>query len=110
VWVVCFADRLRGGEINDEFESARLLDVLPIAFAVVRLTTSSNLLGCSTGMSAAVAPCNTLSTEFYGAAPAAKPLGPRNRLFTVHTGFFLFINLRVTDGRVGKNSAANDCA
>ena len=26
VWVVCFADRLRGGEINDEFESARLLD------------------------------------------------------------------------------------
>ena len=43
--------------------------VLPIAFAVVRLTTSSNLLGCSTGMSAALAPCNILSTGFYGAAP-----------------------------------------
>src|SRR5262249_54312157 len=42
--------------------------VLPIAFAVVRLTTSSNLLGCSTGMSAALAPCDILSTGFYGAA------------------------------------------
>ena len=30
------------------------------------------------------------------------------RLFTVHTGFFLFINLRVTDGRNGKNSTAQD--
>jgi hypothetical protein len=30
------------------------------------------------------------------------------RVFPVHTGFFLFINLRVTDGRVGKNSAGNE--
>jgi hypothetical protein len=32
----------------------------------------------------------------------------RSRLFPVHKRFFLFSNLRVTDGRNGKNSAALD--
>ena len=36
------------------------------------------------------------------------PAGGGRVAFTVHTGFFLFINLRVTDGRNGKNSAAHD--
>jgi hypothetical protein len=30
------------------------------------------------------------------------------RVFPVHTGFFLFINLRVTDGRVGKKAHDNE--
>jgi hypothetical protein len=34
----------------------------------------------------------------------------RSRLFPVHKRFFLFSNLRVTDGRNGKNSAAHDRA
>ena len=36
--------------------------VRPSAFAVVRLTISSNLVGCSTGRSAGFAPCRILST------------------------------------------------
>ena len=62
--------------------------VLPIAFAVVRLTTSSNLLGCSTGMSAALAPCDILSTGFYGAA-LQRPslLGACNQVTTTHVIF-----------------------
>src|SRR5215510_14602582 len=35
---------------------------MPSAFAVVRLTTSSNLVGCSTGRSAGFAPRRILST------------------------------------------------
>src|ERR1700731_1761637 len=38
----------------------------PIAFAALRLITSSNLVGCSTGSSAGFAPFRTLST--YSAA------------------------------------------
>src|SRR5215470_2762428 len=37
--------------------------VRPIALAVVRLTTRSNFVGCSTGMSAALAPPRILSTR-----------------------------------------------
>src|SRR5262249_55439374 len=37
--------------------------VSPIAFAVLRLTNSSNLVGCSTGRSAGFAPCRILSTS-----------------------------------------------
>jgi hypothetical protein len=37
--------------------------VSPSAFAVLRLTTSSNLVGCSTGMSAGFAPRRILSTN-----------------------------------------------
>ena len=40
--------------------------VKPSALAVVRLTTRSNLVGCSTGRSAGFAPCRILST--YSAA------------------------------------------
>ena len=36
--------------------------VSPIAFAVLRLITSSNLVGCSTGRSAGLAPFRILST------------------------------------------------
>ena len=36
--------------------------VMPSALAVVRLMTSSNLVGCSTGMSAGLAPLRILST------------------------------------------------
>ena len=35
---------------------------MPTAFAVLRLTTNSNLLGCSTGRSAGLAPRSTLAT------------------------------------------------
>src|SRR5262249_23481021 len=41
--------------------------VRPSAFAVLRLMTSSNLVGCSTGRSAGLAPLMILSTE-----PAAR--------------------------------------
>src|SRR5262249_32817367 len=37
--------------------------VSPIAFAVLRLTTSSNLVGCSTGMSAGFLPRKIMSTN-----------------------------------------------
>src|SRR6516162_3555662 len=37
--------------------------VRPSAFAVVRLMTSSNLVGCSTGMSAGLVPCRILSAN-----------------------------------------------
>src|SRR6516162_9829095 len=37
--------------------------VRPSAFAVLRLTTSSNVVGCSTGRSAGFAPLRILSTE-----------------------------------------------
>jgi hypothetical protein len=42
--------RKAGGKVN------------PIAFAVFRLTTSSNVVGCSTGMSAGFVPFKILST------------------------------------------------
>ena len=35
----------------------------PIAFAVFRLITSSNFVGCSTGRSAGLVPCNILDTN-----------------------------------------------
>jgi hypothetical protein len=35
----------------------------PSALAVLRLMTSSNLVGCSTGKSAGLPPCNTLTTN-----------------------------------------------
>ena len=35
----------------------------PIAFATIRLTTRSNLVGCSTGRSAGFAPRKILSTK-----------------------------------------------
>src|SRR5215212_7197440 len=35
---------------------------MPISLAVLRLTTSSNFVGCSTGRSAGLAPLNILST------------------------------------------------
>ena len=38
-------------------------NVMPSAFAVLRLITSSNLVGCSTGKSAGLAPFNILSTN-----------------------------------------------
>src|SRR5207248_7231367 len=37
--------------------------VIPSALAVLRFTTSSNLVGCSTGMSAGLPPRNTLVTK-----------------------------------------------
>jgi hypothetical protein len=37
--------------------------VIPRALAVLRLMTSSNFVGCSTGSSAGLAPLNTLSTK-----------------------------------------------
>src|SRR2546425_13000313 len=37
-------------------------NVIPRAFAVLRLSTSSNLMGCSTGRSAGLAPFRILST------------------------------------------------
>src|SRR5215469_77963 len=37
--------------------------VIPIALAVVRLTRSSNFVGCSTGISVGLVPCNILSTS-----------------------------------------------
>src|SRR5713101_3580648 len=42
--------------------------VRPRAFAVLRLITSSNLMGCSTGRSAGVAPFRILSTYVRGRA------------------------------------------
>ena len=36
--------------------------VRPMALAVLRLMTSSNFVGCSTGKSAGLAPCRILST------------------------------------------------
>src|SRR6266508_4489675 len=36
---------------------------MPIAFAVFRLITSSNFVGCSTGRSAGFVPCNILDTN-----------------------------------------------
>jgi hypothetical protein len=36
---------------------------MPIAFAVFRLITSSNFVGCSTGRSAGLVPCNILDTN-----------------------------------------------
>ena len=37
--------------------------VMPICFAVLRLITSSNFVGCSTGKSAGLAPLRILSTK-----------------------------------------------
>src|SRR5262249_3924882 len=44
------------------FSCSRVGRHRPSAFAVVRLTTRSNLVGCSTGMSAGFAPRRILST------------------------------------------------
>jgi hypothetical protein len=41
----------------------RLGDLQPAALAVLRLTTSSNLVGCSTGRSAGSAPLRIRSTS-----------------------------------------------
>jgi hypothetical protein len=38
--------------------------VTPICFAVLRLITSSNFVGCSTGKSAGLAPFKILSTKY----------------------------------------------
>jgi hypothetical protein len=50
--------------------------VRPIAFAVVRLTTSSNLVGCSIGMSAGLAPRNILSTNSAARRNMSGIIGP----------------------------------
>ena len=44
--------------------------VMPSAFAVLRLITSSNFVGCSTGRSAGFAPLRILSTQLGRAAQA----------------------------------------
>src|SRR5262249_32527844 len=54
---------LRGHSITSSARSRKGSGTLnPIALAVLRLTTSSNLTGCSTGRSAGLAPCKILCT------------------------------------------------
>jgi hypothetical protein len=48
----------------------------PSAFAVVKLMTSSNLVGCSTGMSAGFAPRRTLSTISAARRNKSRKFGP----------------------------------
>jgi hypothetical protein len=50
--------------------------VNPSAFAVFRLTTRSNLVGCSTGISAGLAPLRILSTNYAVRWKLATLLGP----------------------------------
>jgi hypothetical protein len=49
--------------------------VRPSACAVIRLTTSSNLVGCSTGMSAGFVPRRILSTKSASASPSRGSIG-----------------------------------
>ena len=49
--------------------------VSPSAFAVLRLMTSSNLVGCSTGKSAGLAPLRILSTYVAARRQTSKKLG-----------------------------------
>src|SRR5262249_22413065 len=49
---------------------------IPSALAVVRLTTSSNLVGCSTGMSAGFAPRRTLSVKSAACRYMSGAFGP----------------------------------
>jgi hypothetical protein len=48
----------------------------PSVFAVLRLMTSSNFVGCSTGRSAGLAPLRILSTKNAARRQAATVLGP----------------------------------
>ena len=50
--------------------------VTPIARAALTLTTSWNVVGCSTGTSAGLAPLRTLSTERASVRKASCILGP----------------------------------
>src|SRR5206468_2523715 len=50
--------------------------VRPSAFAVLRLMTSSNFVGCSTGRSAGLVPLRILSTYPAARRPMSKPLAP----------------------------------
>ncbi len=63
----CPAQDARREEIHSITSSARTrMDcgiVMPRALAVLRLTTSSNRVGCSTGKSAGLAPLNILPTK-----------------------------------------------
>jgi Short C-terminal domain len=46
------------------------------AFAVLRLTSSSNLVGCSTGISPGFVPCRILSTKSAARRNRSAKLGP----------------------------------
>src|SRR5262249_43669228 len=48
----------------------------PSALAVVRLSTRSNLVGCSTGISIGLAPCRILSTRSPARRNRSATLGP----------------------------------
>src|SRR5262249_43489893 len=48
----------------------------PSAFAVLRLMTSSNFVGCSTGRSAGLAPLKILSTKTARRAKLSRKIGP----------------------------------
>src|SRR5262245_19081613 len=50
--------------------------VKPIALAVLRLMTNSNLVGCSTGKSAGLAPFRTLSTYQVERRTSSTRFGP----------------------------------
>jgi hypothetical protein len=50
--------------------------VRPSAWAVVRLMTSSNVVACSTGSSAGLAPVRSLSTEITACEDIPGRLGP----------------------------------
>src|SRR6202011_3429260 len=55
--------KLRAYSITSSAVASSVAGMLsPSAAAVLRLTTSSNLVGCSTGKSAGLAPLNILST------------------------------------------------
>jgi len=56
--------------------------VSPSAFAVLRLITSSNLVGCSTGKSAGFAPFKILSTK----AAIRRPEGVKPRSYRGRAG------------------------
>ena len=72
--------------------------VIPSAFAVFELMTSSNLVGCSIGRSPGFAPCNILSTysvaraklllrSLAGAPPSSRCGSNRE---TVNAGTFIY--------------------
>src|SRR5262249_50868255 len=52
--------------------------VRPIAFAVLRLMTSSNFVGCSTGMSFGCLPCKIFCTSLVAWRNAAGPSAPND--------------------------------
>src|SRR5262249_21149975 len=64
-WITSSASRSRDGGI-----------VIPSALAVLRLMTSSNFVGCSTGRSPGLAPLRILSTYVAARRPTAEKLGP----------------------------------